>query len=175
MKTRMLSAVAIAVVGLMGSALAGGGGDNCCCQHCGCQDNLNKTCRLVCEEKEIKETKYSCKCEDFCIPGPSTRCGKECESDCNSWFGHTSKWIWEPSACAKVQTRKVLVKEEVKKKVPAYKWVVEYKCGGCGNCGTIEKAVDAKTAATLAPSAGGRLSDAPSPNDLTPTAAISQR
>ena len=142
MKASTLGMLAIAILAFA-APRAASAGDDCCCQHCGCHDNLQKTCRLVCEQKEIKETKYSCKCEDFCIPGPSTRCGKECECDGNSLFGHTCKWIWQPSQCAKVQTKKVLVKEVVTKKVPSYKWVVEYKCGGCGNCGSIEKPADA--------------------------------
>lgn len=152
MNTRTMWMFVVTALGLFapGLAMAGEGGA-CCCHHCGCHDNLQKTCRLVCEEKEIKEPKYSVKCEDFCVPGPSKRCGKECECDCNSWFGHTCKWIWEPTTCAAVHTRKVLVKEEVKKKVPSYKWVVEYQCGGCGHCGAHEKVVDAKTAAQLQP------------------------
>lgn len=167
MKSPMLWMIALAILGFAGPSTASAG-DDCCCHHCGCHDKLNKTCRLVCEQKEVKETKYSVKCEDFCVPGPSTRCGKDCECDCNSWFGHTCKWVWEPTQCAKVHTKKVLTKEEVKKKVPSYKWVVEYKCGGCGNCGTIEKAVDAKSAATLAPTATASysLTDAPEPVEV---------
>jgi hypothetical protein len=109
------------------------------CQHCGCQRNCRKVCRLVCETKKEKKTEYSSECEDFCLPGPSRKCGVHFHCDCN---GAHRKIIWQPTGCAKVHTRKTLVKEEVSKEVPSYKWVVDEYCCVCGQWIKVDK--DAK-------------------------------
>ncbi len=49
----------------------------------------------MCEMKEVKETKYKCECEDFCVPGHSQLHG--CK---------------EIPTCGEVRTRKKLVKYE---------------------------------------------------------------
>ncbi|HET6883482.1 MAG TPA: hypothetical protein VFI31_25245 [Pirellulales bacterium] len=110
------------------------------CHHCGCQTRCKKVCRLVCEKKEEKKTAYSCECEDFCIPGPSKKCGVKVECDCN---GHHRTILWKP-ACAKVHTRKKLVKKETKKEVPNYKWEVDVYCCVCGRWVKVEKNDDGK-------------------------------
>ncbi len=113
-----------------------------CCGQCGCQCPVRKVCRLVCEMKTEKKTVYDCKCEDFCVPGPSECVGTKCptcEDTCKCqcrlerWFAeHCPEKIYKPT-CAEVHTKKLLVKKTVEKKVPSYKWVVEYVCDGCAN------------------------------------------
>ncbi|MFO0897804.1 MAG: hypothetical protein U0836_10315 [Pirellulales bacterium] len=90
-----------------------------CCNHCGNKCKVKKVCRLECTEKEVKETKYTCECEDFCVPGKSKKCG----------------CTYTPT-CGCVYTRKKLVKKEETKKVPSTKCVVEYLCESCcASCG----------------------------------------
>jgi hypothetical protein len=99
------------------------------CDHCGCQRNCKKICRLVCGKKKETKTVYMCECEDFCVPGHSKKCGVKIECDCD---GRHRTIIWQPT-CARVRTRKKLVKDEVSKEVPDYKWVVEEYCCVCGH------------------------------------------
>lgn len=97
------------------------------CHRCKCECSPQKVCRLVCEMKETTKVTYGCKCEDFCVPGPSQRCQADCAC------GHCSECkanSWVPT-CAKVKTRKVLDKKEEKVMKPTYKWVVEYLCPEC--------------------------------------------
>lgn len=103
-----------------------------CCHGCGNNKcHLKPVCRLVCETKKVVEVVYDCECEDFCVPGPSKKCGEVCEKDC---CGHDHKRIlWQPS-CGKVHHRHVLVKHECEKEVPHYKCVVEYVCERCCGC-----------------------------------------
>jgi hypothetical protein len=93
--------------------------------------------------EEKKKTCYECKCEDFCVPGPSLWCGRKCESipygesdSCGCADGGCClTWnLWKPRGCAQLRTRKVLVAHEVKKEVPSYKWEVEYLCDECRQC-----------------------------------------
>ncbi|HEV3341464.1 MAG TPA: hypothetical protein VG125_13935 [Pirellulales bacterium] len=105
------------------------------CHHCGCQRDCKKVCRLEVKTKKKKEIEYSCECEDFCVPGPSKRCGFLVDPHCD---GHPQrKFNWQPK-CAKVYTRKKLVATEVTKEVPDYKWVVEEYCRVCGQYIKIE-------------------------------------
>lgn len=100
------------------------GGDDCgCCASCGCQSACTKVCRAVPGTKKVTKVEYSVKCEDFCVPGPSTRT-HVCD-EC----GH-KKTVYTPT-CAEVRTRKVLVKKEVVTKVPTTQWVVEDLCASC--------------------------------------------
>jgi len=85
-----------------------------CCGHCGNKCKVKKVCRLVCDEKEVKTTVYTCESEDFCVPGKSKKCG----------------CTYTPT-CGCVYTRKKLVKKEESKKVPTTKCVVEYLCDSC--------------------------------------------
>lgn len=93
--------------------MAWAGGGSCCC-HCGCQDHVQKVCRVVCDTKEVKHTKYKVLCEDYCLAKVGHYCGCEYIPDC----GH-------------VRTRKKLVKFEEVERVPINKCVVEYLCPHC--------------------------------------------
>lgn len=99
------------------------------CDHCGCQRNCRKVCRLECGKKKETKIEYSAECEDFCVPCHSKKCGVKMECDASGHHHRTV--IWQPT-CAKVYTRKKLVKNEVTKEVPDYKWVVEEYCCVCG-------------------------------------------
>src|SRR5579859_1082585 len=116
---------------------------DCCgerCDICGCQSQCQKICKIVKETKKVPVVKYDVECEDFCIPGPSSRCGKKCECECDPCTGHCKhhhNWIYEPSDCAQIRTKKKLVKIETTKEVPSYKWVVQKVCGHCCQCGRV--------------------------------------
>lgn len=99
------------------------------CNHCGCKQHCKKVCRLVCGKKKEIKIEYSCECEDFCIPGRSVKCGVKCE--CNRLGIKCCHAVLKP-VCAEVRTKRVLVKKEVEKEVPDYKWVVEEVCCQCG-------------------------------------------
>jgi hypothetical protein len=102
-----------------------------CCEHCGCQCQCQKTCRLICETKKETKTTYCCECEDFCVPGPSDRCLTY--DECGK-----KKWVYTPT-CATVRSRTKLVKKDVTKEVPAYRWVVENLCESCANKSNSEQ------------------------------------
>lgn len=100
------------------------------CERCGCDSSCQKVCRLVCEMKETTKVTYCCKCEDFCVPGPSVRCKPDCNcGQCES----CQKYNWQPT-CADVRTKKVLDKKVEKVVKPTYRWVVEYLCPTCCKC-----------------------------------------
>ncbi|WP_254512104.1 hypothetical protein [Anatilimnocola floriformis] len=113
------------------------------CDHCGCVDACQKTCRLVCETKKVEITCWGCKCEDFCVPGPSKLCSQHCEMVCEEcdktpdakgvcYQPHKFVWNeWIPGCCAKIHTRKKLMKKTITKTIPSYKWVVENLCPNC--------------------------------------------
>ncbi len=125
----------------------------CCCAHCQESCACRKVCRLVCEEKKVEVACWGCKCEEFCVPERSTKGGKHCEivcADCGSgengcdcstphaaakrfaWFD------WRPG-CAKIFTKKKLMKKIETVKVPSYKWVVEDLCPKCeAGCAVTE-------------------------------------
>jgi hypothetical protein len=132
-----------------------------CCAHCGCNSCCRKVCRLVCETKKVPKTTYDCKCEDFCVPGPS-KCVGACEtcSDCDKCGGCGCKWcthkkkIYEPT-CACVHTKKVLVKHVEMEEKKSYKWVVEYLCDNCA----------CKCQQAQPQPGGGDLSVPPAPGD----------
>lgn len=112
-----------------------------CCAHCGCHDApLQKTCRLVCEQKKVTVTCWGCKEEDFCVPGPSRPGCKHVESVCEEANDSKApctqpkKFVWRDwcaSDCAHVYTKQKLMKKTVTKTVPSYKWVVETMCEQC--------------------------------------------
>lgn len=105
--------IALGLVCLFSLASIAGDGH---CDHCGCCCECQKVCRVVCEMKETDKVVYSCKCEDFCVPGRSERCGDCCT---------------EIPTAAYVKTRRQLVKTIEKVKKPHYKLVVEYLCPNC--------------------------------------------
>ena len=113
-------------------------GDFCCL--CGHDDGVRKVCRLVCDVDYVVTHCYGCKCEDRCLPGRICRGDRhaECvELDhsvahcCNrspmcrlTWFD------WRPT-CASVRTVNRLVKYELVREVPSWRWVVEDVCCDC--------------------------------------------
>ena len=119
-----------------------------CCEHCGRPGGCQKTCRLVCEEKKVTTTCWGYKDEDFCVPGPSKPGCRHCETLCednNDLKGPCSQskkfvWTeWTPSLCAKVYTKRKLMKRTVTTTVPSYKWVLEDLCQQCeANCDVVE-------------------------------------
>ncbi|MGE0535018.1 MAG: hypothetical protein AB7O68_08595 [Pirellulales bacterium] len=134
--------VAVGVLGLGLSLAVGPMADRVragnCCFRCGCHDNCCKVCRPVPDVKEFKEVCWDVKCEDFCVPGPSCCCGKvEKHDDCGCW----SYKIWKPN-CGHIRTRRTLVKNEVTRKVPTTKWVVEDVCARCKSTCDVELPAD---------------------------------
>jgi len=107
-----------------GAAMAA---DMCRCDRCGC----SAACRSVCVpkmiEKEVVKVCWDYKCEEVCIPGRSCFCETRCAEDkCGCWTYDVAQ-----PTCARVKTRRVPVRTEVKRKVPAVEWVVEHRCGAC--------------------------------------------
>ncbi len=104
------------------------GNDQGRCHRCGCAAVTAKVCRPIAETKKISKTVFECECEDFCIPGPSTRSGKSCTADGCGHFQHEVHW--QPG-CGQSRTRKVLKKSTVEEEVVTYRWVVEECCATC--------------------------------------------
>ena len=167
--------LSVAIVGLLAAGVYAGHGPGCgchggcaaaqscgtpcqgcgcptCCGRCGCACKLQRVCRLVCEEQEVKFHCFACKCEDYCVPCRSkrgcrvcdrvcTKCDGCCDEGCCPYQAPCSKskkftWFqWFPG-CAKVQTRKRLLTKVVTRKIPVYRWEVEYLCPRCESCCT---------------------------------------
>ncbi len=129
---RAVACLAVAIVGLLSSAAAAD-----CCNDCGCECRCCKVCRCVPEVKKVSKICYDCKCEDFCVPGPSKICGYKCacgeDCPCEHHLFHHKEPIWQPT-CAKVYTRHVLVKKELTKEVCGWKWEVVDLCPHCSSC-----------------------------------------
>lgn len=116
----------LAATTIAGFCLAGEEGGSQC-DRCGCRCACQRICRPVCEMKETTKVTYECRCEDICVPGPSTRVRKACTCGRCDSCRHVA---WEPG-CGTVKTRKVLEKKVEKVSKPTYKWVVEYVCSNC--------------------------------------------
>ncbi|MCC7085309.1 MAG: hypothetical protein IT427_09910 [Pirellulales bacterium] len=127
--------------------------------------------------KDVKHTCYTCKREDFCVPGPSCVCGEVCDCDpcgsgrCRKCLGcllgdsTIHRQIWKPSCDVRLYTRNKLYKYEVSRKVPTYKWIVEYYCDECQSatpCAGIDPVAPATSAIAAA-------SDAAPPGTSSPT------
>lgn len=125
------SLLALVVLAVCGTASQSGGPFHGC-HHCGC----SKVRKVCCPVQEIvKETsfEYSCKCEDFCIPGKSKCLGTCCKPDCNGCC--KCEKVMQPT-CGRVATKTVLVKTPVVKEKCVTKWVVKTICCSCGKqCG----------------------------------------
>jgi hypothetical protein len=119
------------------------------------------------EDREIKTTCWGIKYEDFCIPGPGHTGCEHCETVCNDCQANVKEDVysqpkdltwrdWLPSHCAKISTRKRLMKHTEIKKVKGYKWVVENLCDSCRN---QQKAVEipAETAIPQPPKVSGAV------------------
>lgn len=112
------------------------------CDHCGCSAPCQKVCRLVTEKKKVEIICWGCKCEDFCLPGPSKRGCKNCDWVCEYCDDADSKDIcvqpkkfvwydWIPGCCAKVHTKKKLMQRKEIKEIASFKWKVETLCSQC--------------------------------------------
>jgi hypothetical protein len=135
-----------------GKSACGKNGDGCC-SHCGVKDDCCLVCRLVKADKELSVDCFKSACEDFCVPGPSTRgcknrelacdfCdgkggkdGKGCgKGGCGDGLGLCDKkfvWYdWIPG-CARLHTKKKLYMKKDTKVVASYEWVVEDMCSKC--------------------------------------------
>jgi hypothetical protein len=148
------------VLGFGTSAWAG------CCAHCGRECECRSVCHLKCEKKKVTKVEFSCECEDFCVPCKSEKCGTQCE--CKSVEGLCGgckeicceKPVYRPTS-AVIHTRKKLVKHEVTKEEPSYKWVVEKVCDGCSHgCHTCDNGkspaqIEAEVRAEMGPSSSG--------------------
>lgn len=100
------------------------------CRQCGC-GACKKVCRLVCETRQETIWCYDCKCEDFCVPGPSCLLGTRCVPDpCNPCRTHR-EFCWKPS-CGPLRERMVLYKVPQVVERPSYRCVVECICCECG-------------------------------------------
>ena len=136
--TRRCIVMLAAALAIVSVAEAGDG----CCAHCGCKAECRKVCRLVYEEKKVEVLCWGCKCEDFCVPGPSGPGCRHCETVCGTCEAHADghephakpkRFVWTEwfPSCAQVHTRKRLMRKAETVKVPSHKWVVEDLCPRC--------------------------------------------
>ena len=109
-----------------------------CCDECGGRVCVTKVCVPKLGKKEITKVCWDATCEDFCVPGPSVRCGTTCgQDDCGCW----SHEVWKPT-CAEVRTRVVPVRKTTKRTVPSVEWKVVERCACCrakAPCGEMPK------------------------------------
>jgi hypothetical protein len=111
------------------------------CARCGTPHDCCKICRLEKSERKVSIVCWGVECEDFCVPGPSHRGDKHCETVCTPNDPHcggvasqAKPWVWFdwlPSCSAQMYTRKKLMKRTITRTVPSYKWVVEDLCPRC--------------------------------------------
>jgi len=138
---RIITTTAILFALLTSFAAQLSAGDHCC-DHCGCNACVRRVCVPTIVEKEITKVCWDVKCEDICVPGPSKKICTKCQSDECGCYKFD---IWQPT-CAKVKTRHVPVKTEVKRKVPRIEWKIEYRCEGCCQaCNQVPVAPPAET------------------------------
>ena len=135
---------ALASLSLPSLAFAGDG-DYCACACCGQHAACQKICRLVKDERKIPVTCWGCKCEEFCLGGPSHVGCVHCEEVCNACdpkqpadpkvpysLPKTLVWKeWIPRCSTGIYTRKRLMRKTETKTVPSFKWVVEDLCPHC--------------------------------------------
>ena len=97
-------------------------------------------CRLGCKHCERVCTNCNGKGCGDCGGGCSDCSAKGCDGGCGSggsgWglFSGGKKFAWRTTipGCARIFTKKSLMKKTVTKKVKVYKWVLEDLCDGCG-------------------------------------------
>jgi hypothetical protein len=131
---RLILLAVVALAGLISRAnwtIAGDGGS----AHCGCAATC-QICRLVPQDKRVDVVCWGCKCEDFCVPGPSKPGCRHYDAVCESCTASgdgtlpsagpkSFVWTeWLPSS-ARVYTKKKLMKRTVSANIPSYKWKVE--------------------------------------------------
>ena len=107
-----------------GACQAGDGCSHGRCALCGGDNDCGKVCRLVKKDREIKVTCWASECKPFCVPCPSCKgCRNvecvDCSKNCNCSAKKLVWFDWSPGD-AKMHNKKVLLKKEVKKKVPGY-------------------------------------------------------
>ena len=112
--------------------------DNCC-PNCGCR--LVPVCHVYCDTKKVTEHKYTCICEEVCIPGCSCCCKRCGNGDGSGSCGDTCNNGCQEGCGGRCRVREVprLVIHPVTKEVPVRKCTVEWvcpKCGACGQCGS---------------------------------------
>ena len=163
---RRLLIASLLGLGLPSINIVGGEPFRHACRQCGCQDAVQKVCRLVREDKKVQVTLWGSKEEDFCLPGPSCPQCEHSELVCGNCHQSSAAskqsddkakqdkpkdenvltrakrfvWTnWNPGDCGEVFTRKKLMKKTITKTVPGYKWVVEDLCTGCQSICEPEK------------------------------------
>ena len=108
-----------------------------CCPSCGCR--LVPVCHVYCAPKTVVEHKYTCRCEEVCIPGPSCCCNKcgNCAGSGSCCGGDTCNNGCQEGCCGHCRVREVsrLVIHPVPKETPVRKCTVEWVCPQCGACG----------------------------------------
>jgi len=98
-----------------------------CCDRCGGAAHVSPMCVKTLTEKEVTKVCWGYRSEEICIPGPSIFCGtRHHRDDCGCW----TCWLWKPT-CAEIITKRVPVKKEVTRKIPAVEWKVEERCCAC--------------------------------------------
>jgi len=148
--------LAFGLLTMVGDCYAGAGccdevcGTPDCCGACGAKCCCQKTCKVVCEMKQVKRTVWVVECEEFCtsLPNcdrdPCRRCNScrgakaSCWSCCNDPCAALNSRNYVPPKCGKVRCRKKLVKKEITCEVPVYKCVVVFCCPGCDEGGEQE-------------------------------------
>jgi hypothetical protein len=151
-----------------------------CCHHCGAQGECQRSCKIVCEMKEVKKTVWVVKCGEFCTMMPNLGCKCKCGEcnecvrsgvcadrkcgKCDPCSSLTNRNYLTPD-CGRVRGKKTLEKKEITCKVPTYKCVVEYTCAACGTTACSE---GAKPAETKAPAENSAPTPAPAPQARTP-------
>ena len=106
------------------------------CPHCGCCD-IKKICRIVPEIKKEPKPKFTCTCEEICLPGRSRKVGEQTIPDCNSRTGERCVPVYEPT-CGRIVVKVKLKKTTETIEKPGFKCVVETVCCQCGKtCGVV--------------------------------------
>jgi hypothetical protein len=141
MQNKNFQIVLLAFLVGIGLARAAAHADQGCCAQCGCAAPCQQVCRLVREEKLVETYCWGCASEDFCVPGPSKPACRHCETvcgaceagECTVASGTPKPFVWTEwmPGCARIFTRKKLMKKTVLVKVPCYKWVIEDLCPAC--------------------------------------------
>lgn len=102
------------------------------CAQCGNPCVVCKVCVPKVETKKHSESVFECECEDFCIPGRSTLCGRE--KSCDECGELRITRVWQPG-CGTVRSKRVLKKSTEDSEQLAYSWEVQYLCVDCcGGC-----------------------------------------
>jgi hypothetical protein len=119
-------------VGLVGVARAGD-----LMYGCVTRPACGKLCKLVCETETLAAVGYGYECDAICIPRPSRRGAKHCDTTCclqDDLEGCPPRidfcWYdWFACGCAKPRTIKLLTKYQAEREICSYRWeVVDAAC-----------------------------------------------